>query len=109
MTNIEALRSLLETDEQKEFLDAIEKEIAELKDGLADCEADCEEKKCEVSDLEDRVKELEDEKDDIVFESHVIAGLDTINIYLEQDNLEIRNRVDTFLTRLKQHYNATTA
>lgn len=96
MSNIEALRSLIKDelikDEANEFLDAIGAEI-EILEGR-------------IKTLEEEVNALEEEgKDEVQTESHTIGGLDVLHIGLDNENMEIRARVDTFITRLKQHYN----
>lgn len=104
MNNIEALRSLLKgellEDEANEFLDALKEEFEEKEDKIEELEK-------EIGELEESIEDKDDELDG--YEEHVIAGLDTIYIKLDQGNMEIQSRVDTFIERLKKHYNASQA
>lgn len=61
--------------------------------------------------MEQKISELEDAEPELpdYIEVHQISGLDTLYIGLLDGNIALRCRVDTFLERLKTHYNATTA
>lgn len=101
MNNTQALRSLLKgysiEDEAVEFLDAIDEEFDDNRSEAINLSQ-------QIEELENKAEQLEDELSGC--ETHIIAGMDTIYIKLDQGNLEIQSRVDTFVERLKKHYNA---
>lgn len=94
MTNTQALRNIIEglkdemldTTEALEFIEAIEDQL----DGKDE----------RIKELEKDIEDMGEAEEKPAFTS-VFLGLDTIEYRLEKGNLEITQRVETFLNRLK--------
>lgn len=90
------LKDELCADEVNEYLDTIEEHLDSQ-----------ENKDSRIRELEDRVEELENEAEENDenpdFEEYNI-GPDVLYIALRDGNMEIKARLETFITRLKQHF-----
>lgn len=104
-SNIQHLRDILEgfnkthgidLTEAHEFLDAAEEEERKSEKALR-----------VKSDLEERIRELEDEYEESVYANEDFVGLDTIRWDLQNGNLVVMQQMEGFIARL-QHQNAVT-
>ncbi len=91
--NIELVESLL-TPEQKEIRD-LKEELAEALKSISKLEQDLEESEIEVRALEDKVSDLEGERNITDEEEEVIYLVDALKIAQERFNLGVVSEADT--------------